>query len=97
MNFIFEKIKDLKPEQSFLKKRNETDFLIVSSPKSIIYYLGDITREIYLECNGNNTIFDIFTKISNEYDVSEEVLQDDIVELIRDFQWKNIVELNEVS
>lgn len=95
MNLVFEKIKDLKPEQFYLKKRNETNFLIVSSPKSIIYYLGDLSREIYLECQGNNTIFEIYNKILNEYDVSEEVLQEDIVELIRDFQWKNIIVLNE--
>lgn len=96
MSVVFEKIKTLKPSQIFLKKREDNNFLVVSNLSQEIFYLNGIAREFYENCNANETILTIFEKLFEEYEVEKEVLESDLVELIRDFQWKNLLELQEL-
>ena len=46
--------------------------------------------------NNKININDIYVKIKSEYDVSEDELQNDIVDFIRDLQWKGLIRLKEV-
>ncbi|MCK8828084.1 PqqD family protein [Natroniella acetigena] len=86
-------MKDSIPVQFHLKIRKDGEFLIASSKSYDIYFLNDVAKEFYLRIDGKTTIGGIVEKLLNIYEVEENVLIDDIVSLVRDLQWKNIVRL----
>lgn len=96
MSVVFDKLQTLKPTQIFLKKRVDNDFLVVANYNQELYYLNHIAREFYEYCTGEKTLLAIYEQILGEYDVDNEVLKTDLVELVRDFQWKNLLELQEL-
>ncbi len=93
MDVIYNKLKKLKPYSIAMKTRENGDFLIVKNNHQDIFYLNDTSRYIYELCDGKKNIDDIYQKMLLEYDVSEELLRDDLISIIRDFQWKNILHL----
>ena len=92
----FELLKVLVPVKKSLKCRENDDFLIVTNRTQNIYYLNDTARYIYENCDGERTIGSIFEILCNEYNILEDQyaeVKEDLVSMIRDFQWQQIIEL----
>ena len=60
-----------------------------------ISYLNKVGSRILQLSDGNNTIEDICNKLLQIYAVEKNELQADIVDLIRELQWKRLVRLEE--
>lgn len=95
MNTVYEFIKNLIPCQVYTKKRDNEDFLIVLNENLELYFLNETAKDFYKRCDSFNSIDNIYTSMLKEYDVDENVLKQDILSLIRDFQWQEIIELKE--
>ena len=96
MNKVYEMIKEYVPIKNVLKEKENGEFLILANKNSDLCYLNDMAKEMYLLINNKININDIYVKIKSEYDVSEDELQNDIVDFIRDLQWKGLIRLKEV-
>lgn len=96
MNKVYEMIKEYIPIKNILKEKENGEFLILANKNSDIYYLNDMAKEMYLLINDKININDVYIKIKSEYDVSEDELQNDIVDFVRDLQWKGLIRLKEV-
>lgn len=88
---IYQWLSDKIPKAKYIKKRNDSAFVIVCSAYMDICYLNSMAGYILDLCDGKNTIQDIVNVIVKEYQVEMPELQKDIVEIIRDLQWKKII------
>lgn len=95
MNIIFDKMQNLVPIKNSIKEKQNEPFLIVKSEDLSIYYLNETSKEFYELCDEKNSIKDIYLKLLAMYEVSEDELQQDLIELVRDLQWKKILKLKE--
>lgn len=95
MNNLFNTINELIPIQNFIKLRNNNNFLILMSDNLEIQYLNEVAKDFYLFIDGKRKVKEIIDKMLGIYDVEKEVLQKDIIHLIRDLQWKNLIILKE--
>lgn len=91
MNKVYEKIKCLVPIRNDIKIREDNDFLIVMSSKSALQYLNEVAKDFYLAIDGNRMVAEIADLLLSEYDVSEKQLKTDLLELIRDLQWNDLI------
>ena len=82
-----------KPVDISLKKRLEGDVAVVYGKELEICYLNKIGWQILDKSDGNNTLNDIAKYLLMIYEVDEDELKCDIVELIRDLQWKRLIRL----
>ncbi len=87
----YKMVKKYIPVKSYLKEKNNGEFLIVSSNSLDIYYFNNTAKDLYELIDGKRTVEFIFNRFLSEYDVSEDVLQMDIINILRDFQWKNLI------
>lgn len=95
----YDLLKNYIPIHSYKKCRDNEDFLIVMNFEGDIYYLNETAKYIFLNFDGKKTIKDIFENMKNKYDANNEdelILKKDLTEIIRDFQWQNIINLMEV-
>jgi hypothetical protein len=90
----YEALSALKPNVSALKYRANGDFLVVSGNNLQIQYLNEVAKDFYLKINGVNSIDDICKLLLAEYDVEEQKLHKDIVMLVRDLQWSDLITLS---
>lgn len=99
MSVTYNMMKQYIPVATKLKSRDNGDFLIVLSVTGEVYYLNETAKFIYGLFDGKNTIEDIFLRLKKEYGASGEedtIIEHDIVDVIRDFQWQKIIKLMEV-
>jgi len=87
--------KDFVLYQQYSKIREDGEFLIVSSPHLELMIFNEVAKDFYLKINGKNSLKDIINLLLDEYEIEESILINDIVNLVRDFQWKGILELKE--
>ncbi|MBO6179186.1 MAG: PqqD family protein [Selenomonadaceae bacterium] len=90
---IFAWLKDKIPHCSFVKKRINDDILIVCSNDLMIYYFNATAAFFIQLADGKTTVDEIKTQFVKNYEVSEEELETDFIDMIRDLQWKGIVTL----
>ena len=95
MDTVFNKMKGLVPEKTLLKERQDGDFLVVCNEDMNIFYLNETSADVYSMCDGKTSLQDIFRRMKDLYDVSETELEADLVVLIRDLQWKQLLRLME--
>lgn len=95
MNKVYEQMKNLVPVINTQKYRDDGEFLIIMSYSHKIQYLNEVAREFFLQIDGKDKVEDIVAYLLEEYEVSEEELTRDIVELIRDLQWNKMIMLKE--
>lgn len=95
MNNLFNTINELIPIQNFIKLRKNNDFLILMSDNLEIQYLNEVAKDFYLFIDGKMKVKEIIEKMLDVYEVEKEILEKDIVHLIRDLQWKNLIILKE--
>ena len=90
---IFEWLKNKIPVATYVKKRSNGDMLIVCADDLVIYYLNS-TAAFFLDLvDGKLTVAEIKNKFLENYDVEEQELETDFIEMIRDLQWKKILVL----
>lgn len=90
---IFTWLENKIPHVTFVKRRMNDDVLIICSENLSIYYLN-ATAAFFIElADGKSTIGDIKNKFLARYDVNEQKLENDFVDMIRDLQWKKILTL----
>ena len=90
---IWDWIKEKKIIDISLKKRKEGNVVVVYGKNLEICYLNKIGGGILYLSADNITIKEISSKLLSKYDVDEKVLHDDLIEIIRDLQWKRIIKL----
>lgn len=93
MNIIFEKMRELIPLKTCIKERENEEFLIVSNSKLDIVYLNETSKDFYDFCDGINSISQIRDKMFSLYNISSDILEDDMIALIRDMQWNGLINL----
>ena len=93
MNLIWDWVKNKRPVDISLKKRIEGDVVVIYGKTLEICYLNKVGSQILQYSDGEKTLSEIADRFLNIYDVDENILQNDIVELIRDMQWKRLVKL----
>ena len=90
---IFAWLKDKMPHVSFVKSKLNDDVLVVCTNDLVMYYLNS-TAAFFIELvDGKITVGEIKNKFLERYEVSEEELEKDLVDMIRDLQWKGILML----
>lgn len=92
---IWDWIKDKKPQNISLKSRMEEDIMVVYGKPLEMSYLNKIGARILNLSDGSNSVEDIANILLKIYDVDEKNLQDDIIVLMRELQWKRIIKLEE--
>lgn len=90
---IFEWIKSKIPHCIYVKKRLNDDILIVTSKDLIIYYLNPTAASFFNYVDGKSSINDIKKRFLNDFDVTESELEQDLINLVRDLQWKQLIVL----
>lgn len=88
-------IKELVPGRMHLKARTDNEFLIVSTKDLNVYYLNETARDFYELIDGAATINEIINKLMQIYEIDYATLEKDVVHLIRDLQWKQLIALTE--
>ena len=88
---IFEWLKEKIPHCSYVKKRMNGNIMIICSDSLTIYYLNE-TAALFIELsNGKTNVEEIKQQFLQRYNVEEKELENDIVDVIRDLQWKKIL------
>lgn len=88
-------IKNKRPVDISLKKRTEGSVTIIYGKQLDMCYLNKIAGRFVELSDGNHTVGNIVTKMLLLYDVNEQELQNDIIELIRELQWKRLIKLED--
>lgn len=95
---VYEMIKKLVPVLMIKKLRLDSDFTIVSSFDDLqLYYFNSNTSYFFSQIDGRKTIEEIVEGLKKEFDVENEVLENDYVDFIRDLQWKKLIKLKELN
>ena len=90
---IFAWLKNKIPHVSFVKSKMNDDILIVCTDDLVMYYLNS-TAAFFIElADGKISVGEIKNKFLERYDVEEQELEKDFVDMIRDLQWKGILTL----
>ncbi len=76
-----------------VKTRKNGEMLIVCSNELEIYFLNSVARFVVEHMSANTTIEDIKNEMLKIYDVDETTLENDLVDIIRDLQWKRLITL----
>ena len=90
---VYNWIKDKIPTLSIVKQRDNGDILIVCNHDLEILYFNQTSKDIISMIDGTRTIDEIKRIMLSGYDVGEELLELDLIDVIRDMQWKKIVYL----
>lgn len=92
-SYIFDVMKNWKPLPNWRKKREDGEFLLLSDCNLTIHYLNSTARDI-VELIGNRTIQEICESMMEIYEVEENVIRRDVINTIRDLQWKHLIRIS---
>lgn len=90
---VYPLLKGYIPKKICLKSRREIGVTIVMSSEGDLEFINSSGSAFFDLIDGARTIDDICSEMISIYDVRQEVLQDDLICLIRDLQWRRIIEL----
>ena len=93
MELVYNFLKNACPQKNCVKEKVNDDFLVVSAPDLSIYYLNETARLFYELIDGKSSIDSIVEALAAEYEVDRATLQEDIILLVRDLQWKKLLVL----
>lgn len=93
MNTAYNMLENFIPVRNALKVREDGNFLIAANHEKEIFYLNSTAREFWEFIDGNINIDSICEKFLCEYDINRESLENDLVNLLRDLQWKKLIRL----
>ena len=93
MNTAYNFLRDYIPLRNAVKTREEGDFLVALNRSNEIYYLNGMAREMWGLLDGTTSIEGLCAKIMSEYEIDRERIEPDIVNFIRDLQWKKLIRI----
>ena len=93
MNAAYNFLREYIPLRSAVKTREDGDFLVALNRNNEIYYLNGTARDMWELLDGSTSIEGLCVKIMGEYEVDRETLEGDIVNFIRDLQWKKLIRI----
>lgn len=73
----------------------ENEMIVVLPEKGQVKVLNDVASQVWNMLDGNNSIEQIVNKISVEYEIAEDSIQDDILQFIQVLVDKDMVTLVE--
>ncbi|MCX7068093.1 MAG: PqqD family protein [Methylococcales bacterium] len=95
MNYIdsiYGKYQHLTVQPCYRKARLDgTDFLIVMNDNLETFYLAATAKEIMETISAGIKVDDIYQKLQTEYEVDAMTLKSDIMEFLKDMQWKRVI------
>lgn len=95
MNPLYSKFEHMFPYRCCQKYRIDSEFTIVTNYSNKMLYLNETAGNIFLLCNGKRTVQEICSQLMSEYEISQDVIQDDLIKIIRDLQWNKIIKLSQ--
>lgn len=90
---IYQWLKNRHPIKTIIKERKNNDILVVCGSTLEIYYLNKVASIVLEAMNGKNTVDDIKQLLLRRFDVEERELEHDLIDVIRDLQWKRLAKL----
>lgn len=90
---LYNLMKNKMPKLTAIKQKENGDFLVIESRNLEIFYLNETAKHFILLCDSRKTIAEIYKALMAIYEVDEKVLMNDIVDLVRDLQWKKLLTL----
>ena len=93
MNTAYNFLKEYIPIHNAIKTREDGNFLVALNRNNEIFYLNGTAREMWGFIDGITSVEGLCAKIISEYDVDRESLESDIVNFIRDLQWKKLIRI----
>jgi len=97
INTIYKLMQNLIPVKDYKKALDNNDFLIITTKSLTIFYLNETAKDFYQLIDEKRTIHEITDKLKEVYSVDEKTLINDIINLIRDLQWKNLIFFKEIK
>jgi len=94
IDFVYEKYQRLVVHLCYRKVRTNGDFLIVMNDNLETFYLTATAKEMIESISTGISIADLYKKFQEDYEVDSIILKSDIIDFIKDMQWKGVVSLN---
>lgn len=94
MQLIYNFLKNLFPVANYRKCRLDNDILIVMNKDLSLHYLNETATFFLKKSKGEFSISEIEQQMLQEYAVDKYLLENDIVDIVRDLQWKKIITLS---
>ena len=89
---IFSYLASYIPIRQELKFRIEGDIGITFNKQNFtLEYLNGTALDIFQMIDGKKTVSEIANKFMETTDVEKSVFEQDLIELLRDFQWKKLI------
>lgn len=81
------------PHTKILKSREEGTTLIVVNLHMETFFLNEVAKDFIQLCDGKRRLIEIIENLSEIYEVEKDILTDDLMEIIKDFQYKRILHM----
>jgi len=79
------------PHTKILKLREEGEILIVINLRTETFFLNEVAKDFLLLCDGQRRLSEIIDELCEIYEVDKNILTEDLIEIIRDLQYKRIL------
>ncbi|BFH73569.1 PqqD family protein [Sulfurisphaera javensis] len=91
----FEEVKDLKPQKigEFLDKSEDGEGYIVKVSEDKVYELAPIAYYVWDLCDGNKTVDQIVTQISQEANLSVDQVRDPILMVLDELKKASLISM----
>lgn len=94
-HMIWKWLENKRPVCIAVKTRKEGNITVACNSRLEIVYLNITASFLVDTADGRITVSDIAKAMLEKFEVTESVLINDLVEVIRQLQWKRIIKLNE--
>lgn len=81
------------PHVDVLKLRVEGDNLIAVNCQKNFFVFNEVAKDFLQLCDGKRQFSKVINLLSEVYDVEKSVLTDDLMDLVRDLQYKRILNM----
>lgn len=89
----FEEVKDLKPQKvgEFIDKSEDGEGYIIKVSEDKVYELAPIAYYVWELCDGNKTVTQILTQISQEANLSVDQVRDPILMVLDELKKASLI------
>mgnify|MGYP000562425267 CR=1 FL=1 len=91
---IYNKYENLFITPCFCKSRVDSEFLIIMNNNLETFYFTDTAKEMIKNISSGIKVNELLNIIIQEYEVDLEDLKSDIINFLKDMQWKGIMSLS---
>lgn len=93
MDILLNHLGGLYPRFEPLKSRLEGDILIVSNNNLELFYFNETAASFCNKADGTKTLNEIIDLMQQEYDVEPAELTNDMLNLVRELQWSQVLQM----